>query len=285
MTFHQSFCYEDFVEGLRAENNEDGQLCYEVVDGVFKNLCDSAAAKVTQSAEAPIDLTGRKIWKMSLGNSLGWDAYIFEECIANGYALLGYGGLIDFSGCENRGQISDRLVELHQTETKDSYAVTAVSTFILKMKVGDLLVVTEGNTKFRAIGEVTGNYRCLKREEGGDEYGQCRDVKWLRVYKPSIPYDQLMHNQFSQMTLYELRSGSIDMSLLAGLLRSKDLAIDAEDESLIKAGDRFSSGYEVRNVSAELLELEKPNGKILPIGMSILNTLASYVKTRTNRNK
>jgi 5-methylcytosine-specific restriction protein B len=39
VTFHQSFSYEDFVEGLRAENDENGQLSYRVVPGVFKNLC------------------------------------------------------------------------------------------------------------------------------------------------------------------------------------------------------------------------------------------------------
>ncbi len=42
VTFHQSFSYEDFVEGLRAESGEDGQLRYAVVDGVFKKLCTSA---------------------------------------------------------------------------------------------------------------------------------------------------------------------------------------------------------------------------------------------------
>lgn len=38
-TFHQSFSYEDFVEGLRAETDESGQLRYVVADGVFKVIC------------------------------------------------------------------------------------------------------------------------------------------------------------------------------------------------------------------------------------------------------
>ncbi|EKG36693.1 hypothetical protein Pav013_3524 [Pseudomonas syringae pv. avellanae str. ISPaVe013] len=39
VTFHQSFSYEDFVEGLRATIDEHGQLSYEVVSGIFKSLC------------------------------------------------------------------------------------------------------------------------------------------------------------------------------------------------------------------------------------------------------
>ncbi len=42
VTFHQSFSYEDFVEGLRADTNKDGDISYSVESGVFKTACDSA---------------------------------------------------------------------------------------------------------------------------------------------------------------------------------------------------------------------------------------------------
>lgn len=278
VTFHQSFSYEDFVEGLRATTDEDGTLRYEVVDGVFKNLCEAAVAKVTQQAEAPIDLAGRRVWKMSLGNSQGSDAYIFDECIAKGYALLGYGELTDFSDCKDRDDVLKRFLDDGHTVTRDSYAVTAVSTFLLKMKVGDLLVVSEGNSKFRAIGEVTGDYEAITREAENDEYGQCRKVKWLRVYKPALPGDQLMNNQFSQMTLYELRSGAIDMEKLAGLLHSAQRAVAVAPLAAFQVGELFG-GYRVAEASGEVVEVTKPNGNRVPFGMSLLRALAEHVRS------
>lgn len=45
-TFHQSFSYEDFIEGIKPQLDErtEGRLDYEVRDGVFKEICREAAA-------------------------------------------------------------------------------------------------------------------------------------------------------------------------------------------------------------------------------------------------
>ena len=42
VTFHQSYSYEDFIEGLRPVSDADGNVRYEVKDGVFKRLCRRA---------------------------------------------------------------------------------------------------------------------------------------------------------------------------------------------------------------------------------------------------
>lgn len=58
VTFHQSFSYEDFVEGIRAETDDNGQLNYDVKDGVFKEICSLAKGQYPQNdrfLDAPIE--------------------------------------------------------------------------------------------------------------------------------------------------------------------------------------------------------------------------------------
>lgn len=44
VTFHQSFSYEDFVEGIKPilDENSESDIKFKVEDGVFKRLCDKA---------------------------------------------------------------------------------------------------------------------------------------------------------------------------------------------------------------------------------------------------
>jgi 5-methylcytosine-specific restriction protein B len=47
VTFHQSFSYEDFVEGLKA-NSDNGLLSYSVEAGIFKSICERASSSHSQ---------------------------------------------------------------------------------------------------------------------------------------------------------------------------------------------------------------------------------------------
>ncbi|TNF06699.1 MAG: ATPase [Gammaproteobacteria bacterium] len=277
VTFHQSFSYEDFVEGLRAVTDESsGQIRYEVVDGVFKSLCELADVKVTRQEAAPLELTGRTVWKMSLGNTLGSDAGIYDECSENGYVLLGYGGDIDFSNCHSRADIQQRFENAGvQLNGNNDYNLTSVTAFVTRMKVGDLVVVSDGNFKFRAVGEITGDYQYKPHAEYEDDYTQMRPVKWLRQYTPSLPHSELLNAQFSQMTLYELRSPTLDKGKLLALLGAPALTTDL---SPFHIGQLFGTNYQVIKASKELLELKKPNGNLIGFSMSMLDTLAEGIR-------
>ena len=283
VTFHQSFSYEDFVEGLRAvTDDESGQIRYQVVDGVFKSLCEAAASRVTRQTQAPAELGHRRVWKMSLGNTLGDSAAIYQECIEGNHILLGYGGSIDFAGCESRADVQQRFSDagVVPENPNNDYGITSVTTFVTRMRAGDLVVVSDGNFKFRAIGEIVGDYAFKPHADYEANYSQMRPVKWLRQYQPSFPHTELMNNQFSQMTLYELRSPALDLGKLSVLLGTKtEVQTKASASgSVFKVGQVYGRDYRVVHVSDELLELTKPNGKRLGLAMNMLKELADYVR-------
>lgn len=53
VTFHQSYSYEDFVEGIRPEVAPGGGLRYEIRDGVFKRACQRAQKAWRRNAHNP----------------------------------------------------------------------------------------------------------------------------------------------------------------------------------------------------------------------------------------
>ena len=255
VTFHQSFSYEDFVEGIKAQASEEGEIRYEVEDGIFKRVCAAASARVTRDSDTGIQLNGRKIWKMSLGNTLGDDAHIYDECITNNYILLGWGDDIDFTGCASRNDVLTKQKDHGWSVKSKDYSVQSVYRFIHHIKKGDIVVISDGNHKFRAIAEITGDYRYLPKEDRVG-YQQCRDVRWLRRYNPSLPREELFEKALSQQTLYQLDRGNIRMDSLQEMLTPKTDEPDSKPHVLII--DEINRGN-ISRVFGELITLIEPS--------------------------
>jgi len=49
ITFHQNYSYEDFIQGLRPDTENDNQLTFERKDGVFKEIADRALKNIKES--------------------------------------------------------------------------------------------------------------------------------------------------------------------------------------------------------------------------------------------
>ena len=177
VTFHQSYGYEEFVEGLRPHTtNETGTgFRLEVFPGVLKRIAEHAR-KVPE-------IGGRRIFKMSLGDPKSWGgsqqkAGIFAECIDSECVLLEYGGDIDWSDpqYDNWKQILERWHDekdpdatVHDTDLKSMWR------FRIDMRPGDIVVVSDGPRRFRAVGEIVGGYEFKPRNDG---FHHRRSVNW-----------------------------------------------------------------------------------------------------------
>ena len=49
ITFHQNYSYEDFIQGLRPDTENDKELTFERKDGVFKDIADRALKNLKES--------------------------------------------------------------------------------------------------------------------------------------------------------------------------------------------------------------------------------------------
>ncbi len=225
VTFHQSYSYEDFVEGIRPVMDEEGASStprYECRDGIFKRMCALAKSDAGGTGEgAEVDWEKLRVWKMSLGNTLDpEEAHIFEDCIKGSFIAHGAGRGIDFTKDKTAEEVRKALEKEDWTSwsTTLRHNIGQVQAFRNDMREGDIVVVSYGNHYFRAIGRITGDYRF----NPAYEYPQTRPVKWLRVFEEPQPKERLLRGKaFSQLTLYPLSVGDLKMDALRELLSAQ----------------------------------------------------------------
>jgi 5-methylcytosine-specific restriction protein B len=189
---------------------------------------------------------------------------------------LGYGADIDFTECSSRNEISTKFTDLGYELKPQDYQVTSVDIFKNQMNIGDIVIVSDGNLKFRAIAEIVDEYQCLPDSEFPD-YVQTRKVIWHRVYEKSLPYERVLVKKFSQMTLYKLSAKTVDMAKLQSLLSSNE---KVEGSRGLSVGKKLGNGeHEVASISDEIIRLKSnKTGSLIPFDREIINELLGYVR-------
>lgn len=297
VTFHQSYSYEDFVEGLRPDLGNDAEGDTDIeggkaqagfqlkpVPGIFRNICelaDDARTRGTRSTTAKdgFDLTGRKVWKMSLG-STSTEGIVFDRAVEESYIVLGWGGDVNWSDkrFDDSAEIKAEWLSVPREDTRQSN-YSQLSEFRNSLQVGDVVIVPYGNSQFRALGIVTGDYVFNPTGEG--TYNHRRQVRWVRVLDKPLALDTIVEGNFTMRSFYEIGERRLNKPALLRLLEDDTSDGDANatstPEQFVLVIDEINRAN-ISKVFGELITLLEPDKRL---GMpETLRVVLPYSKTQ-----
>jgi len=218
VTFHQSYSYEEFIEGLRYDETAKVPV---VQPGIFQTIVESAKADhISPIKKVKLDFDNTTFFKMSLGNTLKGEDDIYDYCIKEKVIALGWGKDVDFTSAKNRNDIAKLYESRYKIDSDFDFSIIAPDNFRNKMKVGDIIFISNGNLIMSAIGRVAGDY--YYEPDAPINFNHFRKVEWLLVDQ-EIPVEKVMKKKFSQQAIYKLDSNNFIKENIQELLtESKD---------------------------------------------------------------
>lgn len=144
-TFHQSYGYEEFIEGIKPVVDDSKQdVGYTIESGIFKQFCEDAKSAGHKTGDAVID-AGARIWKLTIMN--GDLNQVKQECFEENNVRMGFGMEAD----EARSFVED-------------------------VRIGDIILSFKTRKTIDGIAIVTDDASELQDKS---EYKTARPVKWL----------------------------------------------------------------------------------------------------------
>ena len=263
VTFHQSYSYEEFVEGIKPYIPEWGTIDnadvkYIGENGIFKEICKNARQIKTDKTSHKIDFSKTRIFKMSLGAN--WENEtedIYNYCLTNNVVALGWGDDKDFSSCNT----SEEFKNLDST-----WGAKAVEIFKNWMRVGDIILISNGNSNIKAIAQITGEYEYHNDRE--IRYCQFRNVNWL-YNGDDISVAKFYDKKLSQQAIYGFYNkdkegkddynSSINTNVLNEIITGN--INSAEEKPYILIIDEINRG-DVSKIFGELITLIEEDKRI-----------------------
>ena len=191
-TFHQSFGYEDFIEGIRpvfAEDTDEntGDISYEIADGIFKKFCATAQPPVVDPKQNPYGFSeSPTIWKVSLAST--GDNPVRDYCMKHGCIRIGW---------DEYGESITDDMDYHVG------GKTVLNAFLSRMQPGDIILSCYTAHSIDAIGVVTGE---PEWHPEFDHYKRLRTVRWL-IQGQNIDIEEFrLEKSLTLSTVYRLNT-------------------------------------------------------------------------------
>ena len=255
VTFHQSFSYEDFVEGLRAETDDDTkQINYNVENGVFKNICLDAQKQTASNVSLGVSENPR-IWKISIVGTYENDTK--KYCFANGEARVGWGHIDDL----RKADLTDPSLDIGSNDR------SSLRNFAQDIQPGDILLCIASNSEVGAVGVVKSEYiyDAQPPKSVRDDYKHVLKVNWILkdIHFSILPLNNNV--RFTQKTVYEM--GRLNWTELALALQKAGYAlplinsssdVHKSDKPHVLIIDEINRGN-ISRIFGELITLIEPS--------------------------
>lgn len=245
-TFHQSYGYEEFVEGIKPAMETDGEdtgdIQYEIASGVFKQFCERAEVSATEGDTDYGLNSSPSVWKVSLGGT--YENPTRTDCLENNHIRIGW----DSYGSE----INDDTVYTDGGKAP-------LKAFIYSMQKGDVVLSCYNNTTIDAIGVVTSDY------EWHDEYPKYKRLRKVRWLVKNIREDITGINHGKTMTLSSVYWMSVSLADVMRIVskyektNKKDIASGTENYVFII--DEINRGN-ISKIFGELITLIEPSKRL-----------------------
>lgn len=237
-TFHQSYGYEEFIEGIRPvmandESNLKSDVKYSIESGVFKAFCEKATMTKNDREEYGLN-DNPNVWKVSLAKAK--DNPVRDECLKNNHIRIGW---------DEYGE------EISEDNIDDYGGKNPLNAFINKMRAGDIVLSCYTSSVIDAVGVVTGDYRW---DESYSYYKRVRDVKWI---VKGIRENIIDINNGSVMTLstvYKMKVSVGDVMRIIEKYESGKNRAKQEKENYVFIIDEINRGN-ISKIFGELITL------------------------------
>ena len=244
-TFHQSYGYEEFIEGIKpvihSDEEDETDIQYEVVPGLFKKFCDIAGKPILRKEKCDIGINeSPTIWKISLEGS--GENSTRTECMKNEHIRIGY---------DEYGREITNLF-------KGAAGRHILNYFINDMSIGDIVMSCYDCNTIDAIGVVTGEY------EWHDEYPEYKRLRKVNWIVKGIKENIIKINNGSRLsnpTVYKLRMDLSDVMEIIEKYSKNTIEVEEKKKNHVFIIDEINRGN-ISKIFGELITLIEPTKRI-----------------------